>query len=113
MRIIEFPLAPRQSSGKTAKIDELKAEIANITRMIKNGMISKEEGQARIQALLAEINKLENNTEAEIEPPQETTIPSENQQSGENKSENPTPEYGQGDYFAQQAIYNKAILGLN
>lgn len=119
---------PTQHQGvgsKTARIDELKAEIANIKQQAQQGIISQEEAQSQIAVLEAKINDIENGYSNIIESPTNVeSLNSENNinqvndtgaaegQNDGNDSQEEKKEDSQDSYFEQQALYNKVFHNL-
>ena len=104
------PLAPKVQD-KQAKIAMIRMQMAKVEEAVQNGSITPEEGRIKLAALEAQLAEVENPVTPEVQPQQADTIV-EKPQPGVEKNPNEEYMFGENDFYAQQAKYNRALFGL-
>lgn len=104
-----------QIKGGSAKIADLKMQIDKVRQKEQMGDITKEEADMQIASLEAKITRLESGDVGSVNnfETQDFTVPSEKTDGNCNNFDNPDSAARQDSYFEQQALYNKALHGLN
>lgn len=104
------PLAPK-GQDKQAKIAMIKMQMAKVEEAVQQGLITPEEGRIKLAALEAQLAEVENPIASEVGPQQPDTIVEKPLPDIE-KNSNEEYMFGHNDFYAQQANYNRALLGL-
>lgn len=104
-----------QIKGSSAKIADLKMQIDKVRQKEQMGDITKEEANMQIATLEAKITKLESGDVDSVNnfETQDFTVPTDKTGESGNDFDNPDSMSRQDSYFEQQALYNKALHGLN